>query len=864
MRTLAGIVSCLSVVVSAQAQPAPPNVVLIVSDDAGYADFSMHGSTEIPTPRIDSIATNGVRFAQGYVTASVCSPSRAGLLTGRYQQRFGYERNIPPRYSETNGLPLDETTLADMLRPAGYRTIALGKWHLGYADHFHPLSRGFDDYFGFLQGARSFWSIEGTRLNRLLRDREPIPESFDYMTDELGRQAAAYIREHATRPFFVYLAFNAVHTPMHARDDDLAAFPDIEKPRRRKLAAMTRALDRAVGTVLDALDETGVAENTIVVFINDNGGATNNASINTPLRGKKGSPFEGGIRVPFAVRWPARLPAGVVYELPVSALDVVTTVRAAAGLTDEPPRPLDGVDLAPYLTGDREGRPHQWLHWRRRNNMAVRDDDWRLVRHKGGDPLLFDLARDPGERNDLAAKEPQRVGDMLARQQAWTASFAGARPNILWIIGEDLGPELSCYGTPQVWTPRLDALAREGVRYTHAFTTSPVCSASRSAFMTGMYQTSIGAHHHRSHRDDGYRLPDDVRLLTDRLREAGYYTANVRHLSDEPGTKFFRGTGKTDWNFSYDGKPFDTDRWSDLKSHEPFYAQVNFSETHRGRAWNNAHKHIDRTANPDEVVVPPYYPDHPVTREDWAQYLNTVMALDRKVGDVLDRLEQDGLADRTIVMFFGDHGRAMIRGKQWCYDSGLRIPLIVRWPEGLAMPPGWNPGRVSNRLVSAIDLTASTLALAGVSRPASMQGRVFVGGEADPPRSYVFAARDRCDETVFRIRTVRDSRFRYIRNFMAERPFLQTNRYKERSYPVLALMRELHEQGELEPLPAVLFAPSRPAEELYDLDADPYETVNLATSPTHREDLERLRRRLETWIVDTNDHGRTPEPAAKD
>jgi arylsulfatase A-like enzyme len=473
--------------------------------------------------------------------------------------------------------------------------------------------------------------------------------------------------------------------------------------------------------------------------------------------------------------------------------------------------------------------------------------------------MLFDIATDPGEQNDLAADQPERVRGMLDTWAAWADALVEPppRPNILWIIGEDLGPDLSCYGTPQVWTPRLDALADEGVRYTHAFTTSPVCSPSRSAFMTGMHQTTIGAHHHRSHREDGYRLPEGVRVLTDRLRDAGYYTGNIRHLSDEPGERFLRGSGKTDWNFTYDGEPFDTDRWSDLKSHEPFYAQVNFSETHRGRAWNTAHEHIERTADPDAVVVPPYYPDHPVIRADWAQYLNTVMALDRKVGFVLDRLEEDGLADRTVVVFMGDHGRAMVRGKQWCYDSGLRIPLLVRWPGGDVVP-----GTVSERMISAIDLTATTLALAGVPRPASMQGRVFLGPQADPPRSYVFGARDRCDETVFRIRTVRDERYRYIRNFMSERPFLQTNRYKERQYPAIAVMRELHERDELGPLPSVLMAPRRPAEELYDLERDPYETVNLAASAGHREVVERLRRELETWIETSNDPGRTPEPAA--
>ena len=254
--------------------------------------------------------------------------------------------------------------------------------------------------------------------------------------------------------------------------------------------------------------------------------------------------------------------------------------------------------------------------------------------------------------------------------------------NILWIIGEDVSPDMACYGHPGVRTPNIDRLAAEGMRFTRAYTTAPVCSPSRSAFMTGMYQMSIGAHNHRSHREDGYQLPPGVKVITDWLREGGYYTANLVNLSGDEQEKYFRGTGKTDWNFTYEGQPFDTKNWADLPSHQPFYAQVNFPETHRGGAWDSSHKNIPWTANPDSVQLPPYYPDHPEARAVWAQYLNTVMSLDRKVGMVLELLERDGLADNTVVIFMGDHGRAMVRSKQWPYESGLRIPLIIRWPKG--------------------------------------------------------------------------------------------------------------------------------------------------------------------------------------
>ncbi len=434
------------------------------------------------------------------------------------------------------------------------------------------------------------------------------------------------------------------------------------------------------------------------------------------------------------------------------------------------------------------------------------------------------------------------------------AAAEASRPNILWIIAEDFGPQLSCYGTPQVRTPNIDRLAAQGVRYTRAFTVTPVCSTSRSSFMTGMYATTIGAHNHRSHRDDGYRLPDGVQVITDRLRKAGYFTANIRQSKSNPQ---IRGTGKTDWNFTY-GKgdqrqAYDTAEWDELKSHQPFYAQINFSETHRGRAWDTSHTIIDQPADPEKVEIPPYYPDHPVTRKDWAQYLNTAMALDVKVGRVLKQLEADGLAENTVVIFFGDHGRAHVRGKQWCYDTGLHVPLIIRWPQAAARPDGFTPGTVDDRLVASIDWTAQTLDIAGVEIPADLQGRVFLGPEAQPPRKYVFGTRDRCDETVFRIRTVRDERYRYIRNFMPERPFLQLNRYKERSYPVIALMRRLHAEGKLNEVQSVLMQDHRPAEELYDLQEDPHETHNLADSPEHRETVERMRKTLAKWIEETGD-----------
>jgi N-sulfoglucosamine sulfohydrolase len=429
---------------------------------------------------------------------------------------------------------------------------------------------------------------------------------------------------------------------------------------------------------------------------------------------------------------------------------------------------------------------------------------------------------------------------------------AADKPNFLWLVAEDFGPELACYGTKQVFSPNIDALAASGMRYTRAYSTAPVCSASRSAFMTGMYQTTIGAHNHRSHRQDGYELPTGVKVVTNWFRDAGYYTANIRDL---PASFGFKGSGKTDWNFTHEEKPFDGAKWDELKSHQPFVAQVNFQETHRKF-------HAPEKADPKLVEIPPYYPDHEVTRKDYAQYLDAASELDRKIGVILEQLEKDGLAKNTVVIFTADHGQAHVRGKQFCYEEGLHVPLIVRWPAGGSVPKGYSAGTVTDRFIESIDIAPTILALGGASKPTGMQGQVFLGDKSEAPRKYAFGARDRCDETVFRLRTVRDDRYRYIRNFTPERPFLQKNDYKERSYPVWNLLKELHAQRKLTPAQEFLCQPTMPAEELYDLESDPHEINNLADSkdPTHVAKLKQLRGVLEKWIDETSDQGKTLEP----
>lgn len=402
------------------ASPRKPNIVILVSDDAGYHEFSCQGNPDFPTPRIDSIARGGVRFTNGYVSGSVCSPSRAGLLVGRYQQRFGHEFNIPPAYSDTNGLPLSETLLPQVLKDSGYRTIAIGKWHLGYAPKFHPMERGFTDFYGFLQGARSYWPLESpSRLNRLLLDREPLAkESFLYLTDHLAEQAAESIARHKDQPFFLYLAFNATHTPLHATPADLA------RAGGNHIKAMTIALDRAVGTVLDSIDKNGLMKDTLVFFLNDNGGASGRD--NKPLRGYKGSTWEGGFRVPFLAQWMGKIPSGQVNDSPVIALDLFPTALAAAGIDKSSGHPLDGINLLPLMTGEAKELPRRALYWKSGSNWAVREGNLKLVSgnkdQAGDNASLFDLAADVGETKDLANERPEAVKHLLSLYRAWAAT----------------------------------------------------------------------------------------------------------------------------------------------------------------------------------------------------------------------------------------------------------------------------------------------------------------------------------------------------------------------------------------------------------------------------------------------------------
>lgn len=428
---------------------------------------------------------------------------------------------------------------------------------------------------------------------------------------------------------------------------------------------------------------------------------------------------------------------------------------------------------------------------------------------------------------------------------------AADRPNVIWILSDDVGLAFGCYGEPQVRTPNLDRLASEGRIYTHCFTTAPVCSPSRSALFTGRYQTTIGAHNHRTANPQP--LPTGVRTITDQFRAAGYFTVNLDAPAMSRGMRDKRagagGSAKTDFNFAIE-QPYDGRDWTERAPGQPFFAHVNLYAPHRGSVWNELKDKPDRFDR-SAFKLPAYTPDHPVFRDDYANYLKAVELLDEHVGIVLARLEREKLLENSIIVFMGDNGEPLYRSKQFLYDGGLRVPLMIRWPDGR------HAGTVDDQLISGIDVTVTVLALAGVPLDPGMHGRNFLDA-ATPPRDHVIAARDRMGLGSDRMRAVRTARYKYIRNYLPGIPYMQLNPYKE-GYPTWNLLKQLAAEGKLTPEQAAFAAPTKPFEELYDLANDPDEVRNVARDPAHVAALRELRAKLDRWLADYPDQGAVME-----
>ena len=419
-----------------------------------------------------------------------------------------------------------------------------------------------------------------------------------------------------------------------------------------------------------------------------------------------------------------------------------------------------------------------------------------------------------------------------------TTKKAPSKPyNVLWIVADDLGPDIGCYGNELIKTPNLDQLASESVRYTNLNTVTAVCSPSRSGFITGMYPVTIGVHQHRT--EFKKELPQGILPITEYFREVGYFVSNGYGNPTDKG-------GKTDYNFKYDlGKMYDGGHRSQRAEGQPFFSQIQIFYPHRP-----FHKDTLNPIDHHLVDLPPYYPDHELLKKDFALYLETIQLVDQKVGKIMKDLKDSGELDHTVVFFFGDQGSPHVRAKQFLYNTGVNTPLMVRWPDGK------NAGTTSHKLVSNIDLPVAAMNLARINVPDYVQGVDFLDVEVE--REYIFAMRDRRDETVDRIRSVRNKKFKYIKNYYTDRPYMQPNVYKDMRYPARPLMRMLLEKGELGDIPAQFAGEHRPTEELYDLENDPHEVNNLAQTPEYEAQRNELSAVLEKWVAE-NDKGIYPE-----
>ncbi|MBS0211457.1 MAG: sulfatase [Planctomycetes bacterium] len=477
-----------------------------------------------------------------------------------------------------------------------------------------------------------------------------------------------------------------------------------------------------------------------------------------------------------------------------------------------------------------------------------------VPRGTGHEPSPCGSGRPPiatGRRVLRGAGWPALLGSLVVLLIASAGFAAELRPNIVWFVVDDMSANFSCYGEKLIETPHVDRMAREGTRFTHAFVTAPVCSPSRSALITGMYQTTIGAHHHRSGRGvEKIHLPEGATPVPTLLKQAGYYTC-----IGSPQVAGKKALGKTDYNFEWDIAMYDANDWRGRAPGQPFFMQVQLhgGKYRGGKKWEDeCQRVLGAWVKPADVTLPPYYPRDPVLLDDWASYLDTCRYTDYEVGQVISRLEQEGILDQTLLVFLTDHGISHARGKQFLYDEGTHVPLVIRGP-------GVPRGTTRADLVEHIDVAALTLAAAGVPRPARMQARDILAADYQP-REAVFAARDRCDETVEHLRSVRTERWLYIRNYLNQRPHLQPNNYKD-GKAIIRRLRELHDAKQLDEVAErLLFAPQRPAEELYEWQVDRYQINNLAGDARSAEALGAMRQRLVEWEASTGDRGRVPEP----
>ena len=894
-----------------------PNILVILTDDQGYGDTSGHGHPNLKTPNLDRLEREGRSFKNFFVSPT-CSPTRSALMTGRHEFFNGVTHTI----LERERLTLDAVTIAQVLQQAGYRTGAFGKWHLGDEAPYQPNQRGFDE--SFIHGGggigQTFPGSCGdapgnSYFNPTISHNGVFEKTQGYCTDVFFDRAQKFITstqaQSNKQPFFCWLATNAPHDPYNAKPEDAArfAFLDVDD-KLKNFYGMIENIDENVGKMLKHLDALGIADSTLVIFMNDNGSAIGTQRYNAQMRGAKGSAWLGGTRANAFWRWPKSIAPGESQAL-TAHIDLFRTLAALAGveLNDVANKQAHGRSLLPLLQNPQAEWEDRFLmthfgRWAKGDSpdtqkyrqAAVRNTRYTLVSPQGSknpDWQLYDVIADPGQSKNIANDHPEIVAMLSKEFESWWTAVqphlvneqaipvtenpfkvryrqqfpdptsntpAVKRPNILWVIVEDMSAHFGCYGEKTIQTPNVDALASRGTRFSKAFVTAPICSISRSALITGNYQTAYGLQNHRSSvPGHPIYLPYDTPLVPELFKQAGYHVNNLTwehflkddaELQKNPEVPI----AKTDYNFEWKPeKSYDKKHWAVRKPNQPFFVQIQLhGGKFRGQAPKEAWparvlKELGSIKSSQVVKLPAYLPEHPVIQEDWAQYLDCVRYTDYQLGTIIDRLKRTGELDDTVIFFMTDHGISHVRNKQFLYDGGTHVPLVIAGP-------GVAAGKLREDLVEHIDLGATSLAMAGIAKPGRMNSQDILGATYKP-REAVFAARDRADETVDWIRSVRTQKYKYIRNGFPSRPYLQPNNYKD-SKAIVQAMRQWHEEGKLDESQALIMSHTREIEELYDLEKDPDELHNLARDAAYGTQLAELRGRLIEWQKRSGDtHG---------
>ncbi len=857
-----------------------PNIVIIVSDDQGYADISFNPQhpPEVSTPHLDALARESVFFTQAYISGNVCSPTRAGLMLGRYQQRVG----VYTAGEGGSGFDPDEPIFPSFL-PDTYVSSAIGKWHLGLdTDHpqlkWHALNRGFDECYKFMgRGAHDYFELKGASgaddTGPIYRNKERIDDE-GYLTTRLTEEACSFIERHSGRPFFLYLAYNAVHFPKQAPREDIErfrkTFPEISEDRAI-LMAMLYHLDLGVGRVVAKLKEKGVWNDTLLFFLTDNGGARNMRADNAPLRGFKGGNYEGGIRTPFIISWPARFKGGRKVDAPVTSLDILPTALAATGVSPPKDKPLDGIDLLPLAQGKASpaSRDLFWSSGGQRGDWAVRSGNWKLVGQKAR-VELFDLGKDVSEAHDLAKEMPVNVNELTKLHDDWLARMADPmkagskkwapgdsaerskresreekkrrreqrakkkptpraradepqgsevrvdpprRPNVLFIVADDLRCSLGCYGASDVKSPHIDRLATRGLLFERAYVQYPVCNPSRTSMLTGLRPDTTGI---LDNRTPLRRTHPDIITLPQLFRQNDYFTASIgkifhsglsrdgkRALFVDPKSwvvqKSFKATktglrgegrnltaGKLRWCSWLSAEGVDEDQADGQNAAEavrlieehradPFFIAVGFHKPHD--PFNAPKKYFDLYPLDEiQLVREPAdrSPDLPLAipniwnftsftdrerREFKRAYYAGTSFTDAQVGKLLDTLDRLDLWKNTIVLFMGDHGYHLGEHRWWnkvtVFELCSRTPLIV-WAPGFA-----GMGKRTRGIVEFVDLFPTLADLCGLTLSLNLEGVSFRPLIADPSRSGKNAAHTQVRRGERMGRSVRTDRWRY-------------------------------------------------------------------------------------------------------